>query len=547
MERVTESMLFLLVLASLVAYTSAMTYYQKVGNQGTETYDTDNEFVFFAKFCFDKRGGLIHYSHNLTADEAGNQAISVYSDVEDQWASIKDQLKTMSCEDKVKFSSTTVRLDSFKQKTVSVFSVIPRWWWFVIHNCPTPVPRYFNLSGNLTFSPTAATAPTAAPTAATAPTAAPTAAAPANPIKNGRVFVRLINLTTTNYELERPSRRDGRVRPSTASIFRLHFGFNQQGMFASCIVFIPLQILMLGVFHYTKKVSKRKGRHYEPIKQLAAVVLCGLAARSIELIDFTYFAHTGFHAMWCRGFAALLDSFAEGILLYLLLKVARGWAISTNSLSQQRPVLFVIFVSVLLDVLLYYWSVWLLQSISTQYRYASLPGYLILMARLVIYLWFTHTLRETSRIETDPDKQLFYKKFFGVANIWFLALPVIVLVAVSMKDYHRDKYIYNTVLFARLSIVLFLWLVFRPWGCCRVVQTISPTQQRAFGKRTQQQVFPMSALAAIIDEEANTRKQERATTTTSSSSSSSSSSFCCPSSTSSSIAAPPLSPRLSPP
>jgi len=71
---------------------------------------------------------------------------------------------------------------------------------------------------------------------------------------------------------------------------------------------------------------------------------------------------------------------------------------------------------------------------STLYIYQSPPGIIILVFRALTMLWFIWTLRATYTEENHPAKRTFYL-WFGIACVgWFLALPLITIIAAGTPN-----------------------------------------------------------------------------------------------------------------
>src|SRR5690606_29965017 len=56
-------------------------------------------------------------------------------------------------------------------------------------------------------------------------------------------------------------------------------------------------------------------------------------------------------------------------------------------------------------------------------------GIIVLVIRVGILGWFVWCLRNTIRLESLPEKRTFYTVFGACYSLWFLALPIIVLIA----------------------------------------------------------------------------------------------------------------------
>merc|ERR1719326_1525521 len=81
----------------------------------------------------------------------------------------------------------------------------------------------------------------------------------------------------------------------------------------------------------------------------------------------------------------------------------------------------------------------------------SLPGYVILVARMLIYLWFVYTTGATL-LRFNRKKKAFYGLFFIVYSVWLVALPITCLVSSQLLP----RMYQAKVLFAVNNIVAML-------------------------------------------------------------------------------------------
>ena len=74
-------------------------------------------------------------------------------------------------------------------------------------------------------------------------------------------------------------------------------------------------------------------------------------------------------------------------------------------------------------------------------EYQTWPGWLALSLRLVIMCWFLWELRDTAAAQPDPEPaRLQFLIHFGAASLlWFLYLPVVALVALTISALYRHK------------------------------------------------------------------------------------------------------------
>jgi hypothetical protein len=97
---------------------------------------------------------------------------------------------------------------------------------------------------------------------------------------------------------------------------------------------------------------------------------------------------------------------------------------------------------------------------STLYIYESAPGIALLVLRGLTLIWFLFSLKQSYSDEIHPEKKKFYLLFGQLFAIWFLVLPLIVIIASLLPSWYRLKVvialylIVNTLAFGTLGFLL---------------------------------------------------------------------------------------------
>lgn len=72
-------------------------------------------------------------------------------------------------------------------------------------------------------------------------------------------------------------------------------------------------------------------------------------------------------------------------------------------------------------------------------EYQTWPGWLILVLRCLIIVWFLFELRNTMLYEHNDSKLHFFLHFGASALVWYIYLPVIALIALQVPPFWRFK------------------------------------------------------------------------------------------------------------
>lgn len=79
-------------------------------------------------------------------------------------------------------------------------------------------------------------------------------------------------------------------------------------------------------------------------------------------------------------------------------------------------------------------------------EYQTWPGYLILLLRVVIIIWFLLELRNTMKYEHNKRKLNFFLHFGASALVWFIYLPIVALISLMMSSLWRYKLLFGLYL-----------------------------------------------------------------------------------------------------
>lgn len=91
-------------------------------------------------------------------------------------------------------------------------------------------------------------------------------------------------------------------------------------------------------------------------------------------------------------------------------------------------------------------------------EYQILPGWLNLLIRIGLMSWFLHEIRHTMVLEQESTKLKFYLHFGAGILVWFVHLPLVVMVALQIDLMWRYKIITG---FSSVADVLAYTLVFK--------------------------------------------------------------------------------------
>lgn len=267
------------------------------------------------------------------------------------------------------------------------------------------------------------------------------------------------------------------------------FSKDVQGIAEMSIFFLCLYWVLLGALAWIKRHAKSKGLQYTVVKYLFVSVLIDFVALLFNMAHYTKFASDGVGVPELEHAYFFFDFVSNLVLLYVVLSICKGWAISTNYLPDRRFTYMVIGVLFLLYIALFIWQQKILDPASVLYVYETPPGWAIVAVRSALTLWGLVCVVRTYRLEGEKRRQQFYIVWGVLAVLWLVSLPIIVGIATALETWLRRRVVFGLLNSATAAIYLILTYLFRPFRSNRYVSILNPNETRAFGNNNMQ-VFP---------------------------------------------------------
>lgn len=189
-----------------------------------------------------------------------------------------------------------------------------------------------------------------------------------------------------------------------------------------------------------------------------AIVLAFLST-ICEALHYLVYAGDGIGVPVILGAGDLLSMASQITLMFQCILLAKGWAITTSYLTDKYIVLLVMALFILSYLALFIWDKAVPNPASVLYFYESIPGIIVCALRAITWGWFIWSLRTTIRLESLPEKRVFYFMFGGAYTVWFLLLPVVVVIAVFLAPWVRFRIVTSilvTAEFLGVSALAFL-------------------------------------------------------------------------------------------
>jgi len=239
------------------------------------------------------------------------------------------------------------------------------------------------------------------------------------------------------------------------------FSFEEQGLVGMHLAFFLFFVIGVSAHLYGVWQFHKSNSFHPLIRLLTSSILMEFVSIMCYFIHYAIYADNGVGAPGLKGLAEILHMAAVLLLMLLLLLIAKGWAITSNYLTDKNFLVVVISLFLLAYIALFIWDNVGRDPASTIYFYDSVPGIIVICLRVVTLVWFLWYLWKTYQLETLPEKRKFYIYFGVVYVIWFVALPIIVIIAAALSPWVREKIV--TGLTLSINSLAFLALGFLLW------------------------------------------------------------------------------------
>ncbi|KAL4096051.1 hypothetical protein PRIC1_009416 [Phytophthora ramorum] len=219
-------------------------------------------------------------------------------------------------------------------------------------------------------------------------------------------------------------------------------------------------------------VRGMRSESFHPITRiLTLVVLLFFLCNALLFIHFTTYQFNGYGVPFFKYAAKIAEVFVRVGTLLLAMLIAKGWTISSVALDGQIKLSCVMLAILALYLSMAMWYLIWLDPASTLYIYDSWPGLGICVLQMCVLGWFIKTILETRSYEKASTKRRFFLRMCCLFSVFFVALPIIVLIASFLSPWVREK----TVAIMTTSVHCFIYLA--------LIYTLWPTRAPRYFER----------------------------------------------------------------
>ncbi|XP_072049020.1 transmembrane protein 145-like [Amphiura filiformis] len=242
--------------------------------------------------------------------------------------------------------------------------------------------------------------------------------------------------------------------------WRKHFSADQFGILEADLFFFGLFGVMFLMSILVAYILKERQLFHTTYKMYMWVIVLYMLALLLYIVHYVDYGRNGTANMNTKLAAQIFQALADGVFLLMLILMAKGYNITRGRISHSGSVKIAVLMCLytMLNVALFVYQQIVFDEGEVLYLFESPAGFGLIAVRGLCWLWFIYAIFFT--LKHYPEKGLFYYPFFFFYTIWFLATPVMILIATFvMPKWWREKIMnFIELLIAFTAQVVFLVL-----------------------------------------------------------------------------------------
>lgn len=217
-------------------------------------------------------------------------------------------------------------------------------------------------------------------------------------------------------------------------------GTNVAGLQTLYLCFFILYLPFLGVHFYGVHKLREKLQYVHPLVRLFAFTLiCQFLAISLFMAN--YLAATeGVGIPSCMLAGDILQILSHSSFIIILLLMAKGWTISGEELTGKMVIVGAAFGFMIASILILVWQ-WVVTDVAAVYLDLAVVIFkiAILVAWLLLAVWFCLQSISSYSKEDNPVKKLLYRNLSSIYSLWFLGLPAVSILSMMISPVYQEK------------------------------------------------------------------------------------------------------------
>jgi hypothetical protein len=153
------------------------------------------------------------------------------------------------------------------------------------------------------------------------------------------------------------------------------------------------------------------------------------------------FAHDGVGYKTLGVIADVIRICSLALFILFVLIIAKGWPITRAEITAKPLLVAAWLIYIVLELILFIWTKRSLDVVNEIDEFHTVPGWLNLIFRVLLMLWFLCELRATMMLEQNQLRLRFYLHFGAGIMVWFVHLPIVAIIGLQISLMWRYKLI----------------------------------------------------------------------------------------------------------
>ncbi|XP_043928937.1 integral membrane protein GPR180 [Protopterus annectens] len=226
---------------------------------------------------------------------------------------------------------------------------------------------------------------------------------------------------------------------------------------AACIYIQPLW-----------QAIQKSGPMHTVLRVLSTSLLLQVAAAFTNYLHLSRYSGDGIGIPFMGSLAELCDMISQIQMLYLLLSLCMGWALSRLKRAHGKPLQWdstpastgIAVAAVITQGILLLWEQFEDTNHHSYHVHRSTAGILLIVLRVILVMLLAATLYQIITVERSTIKRDFYIDFAKGCFLWFLCHPVLVAVSVVFRQHQQEKLITIGVILCQSISMIILYRLF---------------------------------------------------------------------------------------
>jgi len=221
------------------------------------------------------------------------------------------------------------------------------------------------------------------------------------------------------------------------------FSFEEIGLLEGYLFFLVVFVIFTAAHLHSMITMYRIAPVHPILWLLSSAVLLELVSIVFIFIHYMTYSGNGIGVPALKTLGEIFDICSQVVLIMLLIVLSKGWTITRAKIVGRNQIIVIFAIFVVVYFVIFIWGLVGVDPATTDYIYNSAPGIIILVVRSLAWIYFLYSIRDTLIVENHPTKRKFYKYFGVLYSLWFVALPIIVIMSVLISPWYSEKVVVN--------------------------------------------------------------------------------------------------------